>query len=68
LGLAADLIFSVFSDKGIGWSQAGVAYALLFAAMVILRKSGMALRARRQQARRAAPGQRPDGGQPIPPS
>ncbi len=29
LGLAAGLIFQVFSDKGIRWSQAGIGYALL---------------------------------------
>jgi hypothetical protein len=40
----------------------GIPAGIVIAAMVILRKKGMALRARRQQARdasRPAPGQRP---------
>jgi hypothetical protein len=42
----------------------GIPAGIVIAAMVILRKKGMALRARRQQARdasRAAAGERPDG-------
>jgi hypothetical protein len=42
----------------------GIPAGIVIAAMVILRKKGMALRARRQQARearQAVPGQRPDG-------
>jgi len=38
----------------------GIPAGIVIAAMVILRKRGTALRARRQQARQAAPGQRPD--------
>jgi len=38
----------------------GVPAGIVIVAMVILRKRGMALRARRQQARQAAAGQRPD--------
>jgi hypothetical protein len=34
LGLAAGLIFRLFSDKGIRWSQAGVAYALLWIVVI----------------------------------
>ena len=34
LGLAAGLIFRVFRDKGIRWSQAGVAYALLWIVVI----------------------------------
>jgi hypothetical protein len=34
LGLAASLIFRVFSDKGVPWSQAGIGYALLW--MVVI--------------------------------
>ena len=38
----------------------GIPVGIVIAAMVILRKKEMALRARRQQARQAAAGQRPD--------
>jgi hypothetical protein len=38
----------------------GIPAGILIAALVILRKKGMALRARRQQVRQAAAGQRPD--------
>lgn len=38
----------------------GIPAGIVIAALVILRKRGMALRARRQQARRPAAGQRPD--------
>ena len=34
LGLAAGLIFRVFRDKGIRWSQAGAAYALLWIVVI----------------------------------
>ncbi len=34
LGLAAGLMFRVFRDRGIPWSQAGVAYALLWIVVV----------------------------------
>jgi hypothetical protein len=38
----------------------GIPAGIVIAALVILRKKGMALRARRQQVPQAAPGQRPD--------
>jgi hypothetical protein len=38
----------------------GIPAGIVIAAMVIVRKRGMALRARRQQARQEAAGQRPD--------
>ena len=34
LGLAAGLMFRVFRDRGIPWSRAGVAYALLWIVVV----------------------------------
>ena len=34
LGLAAGLIFRVFRDKGIPWSQAGIGYALLWIVVI----------------------------------
>jgi hypothetical protein len=34
LGLAAGLIFRVFSDQGIAWSQAGVTYAALWIVVI----------------------------------
>lgn len=34
LGLAAGLIFRVFSDQGIRWSQAGIGYALLWIVVI----------------------------------
>jgi len=34
LGLAAGLIFRVYSDKGIRWSQAGIGYALLWIVVI----------------------------------
>jgi hypothetical protein len=38
----------------------GIPVGIVIAAMIVLRKKGMALRARRQQARQAAAGRRPD--------
>lgn len=38
----------------------GIPAGIVIAALVILRKKGMALRARRQQARQAGAGHRPD--------
>jgi hypothetical protein len=38
----------------------GIPVGIVIAALVILRKKGMALRARRQQASRAASGQQPE--------
>ena len=34
LGLAAGLIFRLFSDQGIRWSQAGIGYALLWIVVI----------------------------------
>jgi hypothetical protein len=52
----------MFAHDIAGWL--GIPAGIVIAALIILRKKGMALRARRQQARTAsppAPGRRPDG-------
>lgn len=51
----------MFAHDIAGWL--GIPAGIVIAAMIILRRRGMALRARRQQAREASqpsPGQRPD--------